>query len=112
MLEINKSEEKRKDAGEKIRSLWKSEGFSEKMKNRKPRNGIKLKLIDIYDNETIFDSMRIFRDFFNFSEHLIRKYRNTGKRISIDDLNNNNNQLEKCKIETIDGQDCRQKKNY
>ena len=103
MEKINKDEEKRRDAGEKIKLLWKSENYLNKMKNRKKREGVKLKLIHINGTEVVIESMRKFKEIYNFSEHLIRKYRNTNKFISIDDLNESNIELKNYKIETING---------
>ena len=73
------------------------------MKNRKKREGVKLKLIHISGKETIIESMRKFKEIYNFSEHFIRKYRNTNKFISIDDLNESNIELKNYKIETFNG---------
>jgi hypothetical protein len=103
MEKINKDEEKRRDAGEKIKLLWKSENYLNKMKNRKKREGVKLKLIHINGTEVVIESMRKFKEIYNFSEHLIRKYRNTNKFISIEDLNESNIELKNYKIETING---------
>ena len=73
------------------------------MKNRKLRGGIKIKLIDTNGKETTFDTMKNFEEYFKFSAHLIRKYRNTSIPISEDDLNESNMMLKNCKIETING---------
>ena len=100
---INKDVEKRKDAGKKIKDLWKSEEYLNKMKKRKLRAGTKIKLIDTDGVESVFDTMRKFEECFKFSTHLIRKYRDTDKLISKEDLNESNIELENCKIETING---------
>ena len=103
MNTINKSEEKRKDAGLKIKKLWTSEDYLNKMRNRKLRGGNKLKLIDTLNQELIFETMRDFERYFGFSCHLIRKYKDTGLPISIKHLDESNKNLEGCKIESING---------
>jgi len=103
MNDINKNEEKRKDAGEKIKNIWKTDEYLNKMNSRKHRGGTKIKLINIDGVETIFNTMQKFVDFYNFSAHLIRKYRNTNISISERDLNESNSSLKNCKIETLDG---------
>jgi hypothetical protein len=67
MEKINKDEEKRRDAGEKIKLLWKSENYLNKMKNRKKREGVKLKLIHINGTEVVIESMRKFKEIYNFN---------------------------------------------
>ena len=66
MDDINKNEEKRKDAGEKIKNIWKTEDYFNKMKVRKHREGKKIKLITNDGFETIYDTMQ------HFSNSLIR----------------------------------------
>jgi hypothetical protein len=99
---VNKDEQKRKDAGEKIKNIWTTEEYLNKMKKRKHRKGKKIKLINIYGDEIIFDTMQKFIDLYNFSAHLIRKYRNTDVCISDEHLNESNNILKDCKIVTLD----------
>jgi hypothetical protein len=101
MDEINKNEDKRKDAGEKIKNIWKTEDYLKKMKSRKHREGTKIKLISNNGIETIYDTMQEFSNIYNFSLHLIRKYRNTNICISDSDLSEKNESLEGCKIETL-----------
>jgi len=62
-----------------------------------------LKLIHISGEEIIIESMRKFKETYDFSEYLIRKYRNTNKFISIEDLKQSNIDLKNYKIETING---------
>jgi hypothetical protein len=100
MTTINKDEGKRRKAGDKIKNLWKSEDYLEKMKNRPHRKGTMLKIIKPDGEEIIVESMRFFEKEYDFSLHLIRKYRDTDIEISEKDLNSNLFLL-KCKIETI-----------
>ena len=62
-----------------------------------------MKLIHISGEEIIIESMRKFKETYDFSEYLIRKYRNTNKFISIEDLKQSNIDLKNYKIETING---------
>jgi hypothetical protein len=97
---INKDKNKRKDAGEKIKKLWKDDNYIEKMKNRKHRNGKKIKIIFPSGEEVVFETMRDIEKKYNFSSHLIRKYRD--KDISIDEKDLKvNEQLSNCKIKTM-----------
>lgn len=98
---VNKDINKRKAAGDKIKKLWKNEEYIEKMKNRKKRGGVKLKLITENQKEIIFNTMTEFANKYNFTPRLIRKYRDTNKKISKTDLNIDNIELENCIIETI-----------
>lgn len=98
---INKNIEKRKIAGDKIKKLWENTDFLQKMKNRKHRSGLKLKLITIDNNEIIFDSMSELSKKYNFSPHLIRKYRDKNIKIEKDDLTYNNINLLNCIIQSI-----------
>jgi hypothetical protein len=59
-----------------------------------------LKIIKPDGEEIIVESMRFFEKEYDFSLHLIRKYRDTDIEISEKDLNSNLFLL-KCKIETI-----------
>lgn len=103
MDKINKDDKKREVAGKKIKELWKSEEYLNKMKNRKLRGGTKIKLINSNGGITIFETMRQFEELYKFSSHLIRKYRNADLFISEIDLNESNIELKNCKIETING---------
>lgn len=96
---INKNEEKRKDASNKIKELWKDKKYLEKMKNRKKKPGIKLKLIYPNGNEIIYESMSDMNKALEVSNHLIRKYKDTNIPIIEKKLKNVN--LIGCKIETI-----------
>jgi hypothetical protein len=97
---INKDKNKRKDAGEKIKKLWKDDNYIEKMKNRKHRKGKKIKIIFPSGEEVVFETMRDIEKKYNFSSHLIRKYRD--KDISIDEKDLKvNEQLSNCKIKTM-----------
>jgi hypothetical protein len=100
MTAINKDEGKRRKAGDKIKKLWESEDYLEKMKNRPHRKGTMLKIIKPDGQEIIVESMKFFEKEYDFSLHLIRKYRDTDIEISEKDLNSNLFLL-KCKIETI-----------
>lgn len=101
MDDINKNEEKRKDAGEKIKNIWKTEDYMNKMKSRKHRQGTQIRLINIDGYELIYDTMQQFSNLYNFSLHLIRKYRNSDLSILETDLSESNIQLKGCKIETL-----------
>jgi hypothetical protein len=101
MNSINKDISKREDAGIKIKNLWKSEDYLNKMRNRKFRSGVKIKLIDDNDHIVIFDSIKTFVEKYNISEYMIRKYKDTGNKITIKNLSDDNISLLNCKIETI-----------
>jgi len=98
---INKDEHKRKDAGIKIKNLWKDPDYLEKMKNRKPKSGLKIKLIDTYGSEEIFNSMEDITKKYKLSTHLIRKYRDKDMCILEKHLNIDNIILLNFKIKTI-----------
>lgn len=100
MTTINKGEDKRRKAGDKIKNLWQSEEYLDKMKNRPHRKGTMLKIIKPSGEEVVVESMNVFQKEYDFSLHLIRKYRDTGKEITERDLKDNLSLL-KCKIETI-----------
>jgi hypothetical protein len=98
---INKDELKRLDAGGKIKELWKNPEYLEKMKNRNKNPGTKIKVIINNGTEIIFENMKSLINEYNFSAHLIRKYRDTGEKISEKDLKQENIFLLDCIIETI-----------
>jgi hypothetical protein len=100
MTTINKDDGKRRKAGDKIKNLWQSEDYLEKMKNRPHRKGTMLKIIKLNGEEIVVESMNVFQKKYDFSLHLIRKYRDTGIEISEIDLKSNLFLL-RCKIETI-----------
>jgi len=102
MAIINKDENKRKLAGDKIKELWKSdEEFLKKMKNRRHKSGIKMKLIKQNGEEIIYMSMKELINKQAISPYLIRKYKDTGKKIIKESLNKYNMFLIGCLIETI-----------
>ncbi len=98
---INKNEEKRKDAGEKIKKLWQSEEYLEKMKNRKKNLGTKIKLISPNGEEVVFENMKTLTENLNISANLIRKYRDTSIPINERSLKGKNIDLLNYKIETL-----------
>jgi hypothetical protein len=98
---INKDLEKRLDAGNKIKDKWKDPVYLEKMKNRKKRNGLKIKITKIDESVEIFENMEDIVKKYNFSTHLIRKYRDTNNRVLEKHLNSDNINLLGSKIETI-----------
>jgi len=87
---VNKDEEKRRIAGDKIKNLWNSDEYLEKMKNRPHRKGTCIMIIRPDGEEIIIETMRGIEKEYSFSSHLIRKYRDTDNRISENDLNENN----------------------
>lgn len=97
---INKSEEKRRVSGEKIKVLWKNEEYSKKMKNRTHNPGKKIKIIKPNGEEVIVENMRKFEKEYNFSSHLIRKYRDKDIYINEIDLKGDKLLLD-CKIESL-----------
>lgn len=97
MTKVNKDFNKRKNAGEKIKKLWENEDFLQKMKNRKSRKVDPILIIKPDGQEIIFESMSDLKRTYNFSLHLIRKYRNTNIQISEKDSIKNRSLL-KCKI--------------
>lgn len=102
MTIINKNKTKRREAGDKIRSLWKNNEYLEKMKNRKPRKGLSIRVIYSNGDEDVFETMESLNKKLNFSSHLIRKYRDKDKKIIMKDLNNDNIILLDALIKTID----------
>lgn len=101
MVIVNKNIEKRKKAGNTIKQLWKDKTYLEKMINRKHRSGKSIKIIKPDKTELIFETMTKLEKELKFSSHLIRKYRNTNKKIQRIDLNYNNLYLLDCIIETL-----------
>jgi hypothetical protein len=102
MTIINKDKTKRREAGNKIKSLWKNDEYLEKMKNRKPRKGLSIRVIYSNGDEDVFETMESLNKKLNFSSHLIRKYRDKDKKIIMKDLNNDNIILLDALIKTID----------
>jgi hypothetical protein len=98
---INKNESKRLDAGNKIKKKWKDPDYLEKMRNRKKRNGLKIKITKIDGSVEIFENMEDIVRKYNFSTHLIRKYRDTNSKVLEKHLNSDNINLLEAKIETI-----------
>jgi len=98
---INKDLKKRLDAGNKIKDKWKDPDYLEKMKNRKKRNGLKIKITKSDGVVEIFENMEDIVRKYNFSTHLIRKYRDTNKGVLENHLNNENINLLGSIIETI-----------
>jgi hypothetical protein len=98
---INKDLEKRLDAGNKIKDKWKDPVYLEKMKNRKKRNGLKIKITKIDESVEIFENMEDIVKKYNFSTYLIRKYRDTNNELLEKHLNVDNINLLGAKIETI-----------
>jgi hypothetical protein len=101
MSSINKDKSKRLDAGEKIKNKWKDPDYLNKMKNRKKRSGTKIKIIKNDGESEIFDNMQDVVRKYNFSLHLIRKYRNTNNKVLKEHLNNDNINLLDSIIETV-----------
>ena len=97
---VNKDADKRKKAGDKIKSLWESEEYLEKMKNRPHRKGTSILIIRPDGEEILVDTMRDMEILYSFSSHLVRKYRDTDLEIDDKDLKINKSLL-KCKIKTI-----------
>lgn len=98
---VNSDKGKREDAGRKIKEKWSDPIYLEKMKNRKHKKVDKIKII--YDDGTheILNSMISVTRKYNFSAHLIRKYRDKEITICERDLNERNKILLNSKIETI-----------
>jgi len=80
---------------------WKDPVYLEKMKNRKKRNGLKIKITKIDGSVEIFENMEDIVKKYNFSTHLIRKYRDTDNKVLEKHLNVDNINLLGSKIETI-----------
>jgi len=97
---VNKDEEKRRIAGDKIKNLWNSDEYLEKMKNRPHRKGTSIMIIRPDGEEIIIETMRGIEKEYSFSSHLIRKYRDTDIPIKEEDLRDNKFLLN-CKIKTI-----------
>lgn len=101
MDKINKDESKRIDAGIKIKKKWEDPDYLEKMKNRKKRNGLKIEIIKNNGDVEVFENMEDIVKKYKFSTHLIRKYRDSGNKITINHLNNKNFILLDSIIKTI-----------
>jgi hypothetical protein len=101
MSKINKDEKKREDAGLKIMEKWKDAEYLEKMKNRKKRSGVRIKVIKKDGTSEIFENMQDLVRKYKLSTYLIRKYRDTNKKVSEKDLNNDNIILLNSILETI-----------
>jgi hypothetical protein len=97
---VNKDEEKRRVAGEKIKNLWKSDEYLEKMKNRPHRKGTSILIIRPEGDEIIINTMREMEKIYQFNSNKIRKYRDTDLCIKEEDLKDNKFLLN-CKIKTI-----------
>jgi len=87
--------------GKKIKKKWKDLDYLEKMKNRKKRCGTKIKIIKKGGDIEIFENMEDVVRKYNFSKHLIRKYRDTNNVVLEKHLNNENVNLLDSLIETI-----------
>lgn len=98
---INKGVRKRKDAGDKIKELWKNEDYLEKMKNRRSRGGTPIKIIKPDGEEIVVETMREIEVKYSFSAYLIRKYRDTNIKILESDLKEENMFLLNCIIKSI-----------
>jgi len=98
---INKDEDKRLDAGTKIKDKWKDPNYLEKMRNRKKRNGLKIKIKKNSGEVEVFENMEDIVRKYNFSTHLIRKYRDTNNKIMEKHLDNENINLLNSIIETM-----------
>jgi hypothetical protein len=98
---INKNENKRLDAGNKIREIWKTPEYLEKMKGRKKRSGLKIRIVKNNGEIEIYENMEDIVRKYNFSTHLIRKYRDTNKIVLEKHLNNKNINLLGSTIETL-----------
>jgi len=98
---VNKDLDKRLDAGNKIKEKWRDPEYLLKMKTRKKRNGLKIKILKSNGDIEIFENMEDIVRKYNFSTHLIRKYRDTENKISEIHLNKFNNDLLGSIIETI-----------
>jgi hypothetical protein len=101
MDKVNKDEYKRLDAGIKIKKKWEDPNYLEKMKNRKKRNGIKTEIIKNNGHVEVFENMEDIVKKYKFSTHLIRKYRDTDIKVSMNHLNENNIILLDAIIKTI-----------
>ncbi len=97
---VNKDENKRKIAGDKIKQLWLNEDYLQKMKNRKSRVGKSITLIRPDNIYEIFETMEHMIKKYNFSAHFIRKYKDTNNKIIKEHLKIENIHLLNCIIET------------
>jgi hypothetical protein len=102
MNAVNKNEEKRKVAGDKIRNLWLDDEYLEKMRNRKLRGGRSILIIKPDGEEIIVNTIRDMEKIYNFSSYLVRKYIDTGTSISEMDLKIGDKLLLNCKIKTLE----------
>jgi hypothetical protein len=91
---VNKDDNKRRVAGNKIRELWKSDGYLEKMKNRNHKPCVKLKVIKPNGDEVIYKSMKDMINKHDISAYLIRKHKDTGVKII-------NSDLKDCLLESV-----------
>jgi hypothetical protein len=98
---INKNKDKRIDASIKIKKKWQDPDYLEKMRNRKKRDGIKIKIIKTCGDIEIFENMEDVVRKYNFSKYLIRKYRDTNNKVLEKHLNYDNINLLESLIKTI-----------
>lgn len=97
---INKSEEKRRVSGDKIKKLWEDEEYLKKMRNRPHRKGKSILIIKPCGQEILYNTMKEVEKEYGFSSYLIRKYIDKDMEIEDNDLKKNKSLL-KCKIKSI-----------
>jgi hypothetical protein len=71
------------------------------MKGRKKRSGLKIRIVKNNGEIEIYENMEDIVRKYNFSTHLIRKYRDTNKIVLEKHLNNKNINLLGSTIETL-----------
>lgn len=101
MISINRDEEKRRIAGDKIKNLWQNEEYLKKMKNRPHRKGKSILIIRPDGEEIIVKTMTDMEKIYEFNSYRIRKYIDTDLPIKEEDLCENKFLLN-CKIKTIE----------
>lgn len=101
MRVINSDEIKRNDASIKIKKKWLDNDYLEKMRKRNKNPGTKLKIINTKGDDLFIGNMTDITKKYNFSPHLMRKYRDSGNKIEKVHLKNDNLILLDCIIETL-----------
>jgi len=98
---VNKDYDKREDASKKIKLKWKDPEYLYKMEKRPRRKGLPIKVIFPDGKELVFEYILDMSREFNFTTHLIRKYKDKNIEIIEEHLTEKNLILKGCKIEKI-----------
>lgn len=81
MNEVNKQIEKRNKAGNSIKKLWQNDEYRNKMMNRKPRSGKRIKLIYPDNSYKLFNSISELSKHYEVKLYFLRKFMDSNKPI-------------------------------